>query len=180
MQFFAPRATGQKLATNTGTNMRLTTRGRYAVTAMLDIALNSERGPVALADIAQRQGISLAYLEQLFVRLRRHGLVRSARGPGGGYTLDRAGAAISVADVIGAVNEHVDATRCGGQRNCHGDKRCLTHDLWEDLSNEIRGFLGGISLAHLIERQEQRDLAVKQIVLRRPSEKRTKLPCRSA
>ena len=114
--------------------MRLTTKGRYAVTAMLDLALHDERGPVTLADIAERQGISLSYLEQLFAQLRRRGLVKSTRGPGGGYRLGQENKHIAVADVITAVDESVDATRCGGRENCQGEERCLTHDLWQDLS----------------------------------------------
>ena len=110
--------------------MKLTTRGRYAVTAMLDLALHHDQGPVSLAAIAERQGISQSYLEQLFARLRRNGLVDGTRGPGGGYRLGRSENSISVADVIDAVNETVDATRCGGRRNCQGEHRCLTHDLW--------------------------------------------------
>lgn len=132
--------------------MRLTTRGRYAVTAMLDLALHNDSGPIALADIAQRQDISLTYLEQLFARLRRRNLVSSARGPGGGYRLSKPLDQISVADVIAAVDESVDATRCGGAKNCHGKERCLTHDLWEELSHEIESFLGGISLGMLAAR----------------------------
>ncbi|MGB1879121.1 MAG: Fe-S cluster assembly transcription factor [Gammaproteobacteria bacterium] len=131
--------------------MRLTTRGRYAVTAMLDLALHFERGPVSLAAIAERQGISQSYLEQLFARLRRNGLVDGMRGPGGGYKLGRPGGEISVADVIDAVNETVDATRCGGQRNCQGEHRCLTHDLWEELSCQIREFLGNVTLENLVQ-----------------------------
>jgi Rrf2 family iron-sulfur cluster assembly transcriptional regulator len=133
--------------------MRLTTRGRYAVTAMLDLALHHERGPVSLAEIADRQGISQSYLEQLFARLRRNGLVDGLRGPGGGYKLGRPGASITVADVIDAVNEVVDATRCGGQRNCRGDQRCLTHDLWEDLSRQIRSYLSNVSLEQLVKQK---------------------------
>ncbi len=133
--------------------MRLTTRGRYAVTAMLDLALHYEQGPVSLAEIAKRQGISQSYLEQLFARLRRNRLVDGLRGPGGGYKLGRPGDTISVADVIDAVNESVDATRCGGQRNCQDEHRCLTHDLWEDLSTQIRDFLSGVSLDQLVKRQ---------------------------
>ncbi|MGH8593984.1 MAG: Fe-S cluster assembly transcription factor [Gammaproteobacteria bacterium] len=131
--------------------MRLTTRGRYGVTAMLDLALHQERGPITLADISARQGISLAYLEQLFVHLRRQGLVQSLRGPGGGYRLGRAAGQISVADVISAVDEPVDATRCGGLKNCQAQERCLTHDLWEDLSAQIYEFLRGISLEGLVQ-----------------------------
>lgn len=133
--------------------MRLTTRGRYAVTAMLDLALHYDRGPVSLAEIADRQGISQSYLEQLFARLRRNGLVDGLRGPGGGYKLGRPSTAISVADVIDAVNETVDATRCGGKRNCQGEQRCLTHDLWENLSNQIRDFLGSVSLDQLVRQR---------------------------
>lgn len=130
--------------------MRLTTRGRYAVTAMLDLALHGADATVALADVAERQELSLTYLEQLFNRLRRASLVSSARGPGGGYRLARPAEEISVADVIAAVDESVDATRCGGARNCHGRQRCLTHDLWESLSHEIEGFLSRITLATLV------------------------------
>ncbi|MEE2983488.1 MAG: Fe-S cluster assembly transcriptional regulator IscR [Pseudomonadota bacterium] len=133
--------------------MRLTTRGRYAVTAMLDLALHYEHGPVSLAEIAKRQGISQSYLEQLFAKLRRNRLVDGLRGPGGGYKLGRPGDTISVADVIDAVNESVDATRCGGQRNCQDEHRCLTHDLWEDLSTQIRQFLSEVSLDQLVKRQ---------------------------
>jgi Rrf2 family iron-sulfur cluster assembly transcriptional regulator len=130
--------------------MRLTTRGRYAVTAMLDLALHYQSGPVSLSQIAERQGISRSYLEQLFSRLRKRGLVGATRGPGGGYRLLKSIEQISVADVIDAVDETVDATRCGGQRNCQGEKRCLTHDLWADLSTQIRDFLGNISLNELV------------------------------
>jgi Rrf2 family iron-sulfur cluster assembly transcriptional regulator len=142
--------------------MRLTTKGRYAVTAMLDLALHSDQGPIALSDIAGRQGISLSYLEQLFGRLRRQGLVSSARGPGGGYKLGRAAGALSVADVIKAVDEPVDATRCGGLRNCQSEQRCLTHDLWEDLSNEIGRFLSGITLAELVKRRSVQQVCARQ------------------
>ena len=138
--------------------MRLTTRGRYAVTAMLDLALHYDRGPVSLAAIAERQGISQSYLEQLFARLRKQGLVDGLRGPGGGYRLGRPGNSISVADVIDAVNETVDATRCGGQRNCHGEQRCLTHDLWEELSDQIRDFLSDVSLDELVRRNVDQPL----------------------
>ena len=142
--------------------MRLTTKGRYAVTAMLDLAIHDHRDPVALADIARRQGISLSYLEQLFAQLRKRGLVRSSRGPGGGYQLGRPAAEIAVVDVIAAVDESVDATRCGGKENCLGDARCLTHDLWHDLSKQIHDFLGGIDLAQLVERRRVREVAERQ------------------
>ncbi len=142
--------------------MRLTTKGRYAVTAILDLAIHHDQGPVTLADIARRQGISLSYLEQLFARLRKRGLVRSSRGPGGGYRLGRAAEDIAVGEVIGAVDESVDATRCRGLENCQGDARCLTHDLWQDLSKQIHDFLDGIDLGQLIERRRVREVAERQ------------------
>ena len=142
--------------------MKLTTRGRYAVTAMLDLAIHRDSGPVPLAEIASRQGISLAYLEQLFSQLRRRALVRSVRGPGGGYSLARPAAEISVADVISAVDEMVDATRCGGLENCQGDERCLTHDLWQDLSHRIRHFLAEIDLEQLVDKRSVREVAARQ------------------
>jgi Rrf2 family iron-sulfur cluster assembly transcriptional regulator len=142
--------------------MKLTTRGRYAVTAMLDLTLHQARGPVPLAEIAGRQAISLSYLEQIFARLRKHGLVASTRGPGGGYRLSREAAQISVADVIGAVDEVVDATRCGGMENCQGDERCLTHDLWQDLSRQIHHFLRDIDLAQLVNRSSIKEVAARQ------------------
>jgi Rrf2 family transcriptional regulator, iron-sulfur cluster assembly transcription factor len=133
--------------------MRLTTRGRYAVTAMLDLALHYQTGLVSLSEIADRQGLSQPYLEQLFSRLRKRGLVDGTRGPGGGYRLLKSSKVITVADVIDAVDETVDATRCGGQRNCQGEQPCLTHDLWEDLSTQIREFLGNVSLNELVGRR---------------------------
>jgi Rrf2 family iron-sulfur cluster assembly transcriptional regulator len=120
---------------------------------MLDLALHDQGGPVSLSEIAARQGISLSYLEQLFSRLRKQGLVDGTRGPGGGYRLQKSVNLISVADVIDAVDETVDATKCGGQRNCQGDQRCLTHDLWADLSTQIRNFLGNVSLNELVGQQ---------------------------
>ena len=132
--------------------MRLTTKGRYAVTAMLDLALHFEDGSITLSDISKRQGISLSYLEQLFSKLRRSGLVDSARGPGGGYRLSRNASEICVADVITAVDEKIDAMRCKGNGNCHDDHACLTHELWCDLSNHIHVFLQGINLGQLVER----------------------------
>jgi Rrf2 family iron-sulfur cluster assembly transcriptional regulator len=142
--------------------MKLTTKGRYAVTAMLDLALHQGQGPVALTDIAGRQGISLSYLEQLFAKLRKQGLVASARGPGGGYRLNAGADAISIADVVSAVDEKVDATRCGGKRNCQGNQRCLTHDLWNDLSGKIYQFLSGITLAQLVAQRAVREVAARQ------------------
>ncbi|HHJ13289.1 MAG TPA: Fe-S cluster assembly transcriptional regulator IscR [Gammaproteobacteria bacterium] len=131
--------------------MKLTSKGRYAVTAMLDLALHSGEGPITLAAISERQGISLSYLEQLFTRLRRKGLVTSTRGPGGGYLLNGDASEIAVSDVVSAVDETVNATRCGGQENCQDGKRCLTHDLWTELSEQIHEFLSDISLAQLVE-----------------------------
>ncbi|MCY4469906.1 MAG: Rrf2 family transcriptional regulator [Thiotrichales bacterium] len=142
--------------------MRLTAKGRYAVTAMLDLALHHDQGPVALADIATRQGISLSYLEQLFSQLRKRGLVDSTRGPGGGYRLGHDPDAIVVSDVIGAVDESMDSTRCHGKENCQDDERCLTHDLWTDLSDQIHRFLSGVDLAQLVERRRVREVARRQ------------------
>lgn len=142
--------------------MRLTTKGRYAVTAMLDLALHYDQGAVTLAEIAKRQGISLSYLEQLFARLRRNGLVDSVRGPGGGYNLAHDPAKISVADIVVAINENIDARRCGGKANCNGDERCLTHELWEELSDRIHGFLAGISLADLVNQPNVQEVALRQ------------------
>ena len=142
--------------------MRLTTKGRYAVTAMLDLALHDAEGPVSLADIAERQGLSQPYLEQLFARLRRAGLVASARGPRGGYRLGRDAEAVSVADVIGAVGEGVDATRCGGAGDCQDGDVCLTHELWADLSMQIHLFLSRITLASLVCRGDVLAVARRQ------------------
>ena len=144
--------------------MRLTTKGRYAVTAMLDLAIHFENGPITLADISRRQGISLSYLEQLFSRLRKQGLVVSARGPGGGYRLSREAADIAVADVITAIDEKVDATRCGGLANCQDDQPCLTHELWSDLSQRIYDFLSGITLADLVNRSAVQEVVERQHV----------------
>jgi Rrf2 family transcriptional regulator, iron-sulfur cluster assembly transcription factor len=142
--------------------MRLTTKGRYAVTAMLDLAIHAENGPVSLNDISGRQGISLSYLEQLFARLRRCGLVSSVRGPGGGYRLSRAHGEINVAEIVDAVNESMDATRCNKRGDCQEGSECLTHHLWIDLSDQIHQFLSGINLQQLIERQEIQTTARRQ------------------
>ena len=139
--------------------MRLSTKGRYAVTAMLDLALNGKEGPVTLADISENQGISLSYLEQLFAALRSKGLVRGVRGPGGGYYLGRASDEISIADIICAVDEWVEFTRCKGKQNCHEGQRCLTHSLWDDLSQQIFMFLTDITLDDLVQRGEVREAA---------------------
>ena len=142
--------------------MRLTTKGRYAVTAMLDIALHDGHGPVSLADISQRQAISLSYLEQLFAKLRKSSLVNSVRGPGGGYQLQRQPAAIHVAEIIDAVDESVDTTKCRGSGDCQGGEICLTHHLWEDLSGQIHSFLQSISLADLVTKNEVKEIAKNQ------------------
>ena len=139
--------------------MKLTSKGRYAVTAMLDLALHVNQGPVTLAAISERQGISLSYLEQLFTRLRRNGLVSSTRGPGGGYLLSGDASDIAVSDVVTAVDETVNATRCGGEENCQDGQRCLTHDLWTELSDQIFTFLNEISLAQLVEQGASRRAA---------------------
>lgn len=139
--------------------MRLTTKGRFAVTAMLDLALNEvgvngTHSPVTLAGISERQNISLSYLEQLFSRLRRQGLVSSVRGPGGGYNLAKAQANISVSAIISAVDENIDATQCGGKEDCHGaEGRCMTHELWASLNHKILDFLSGVSLADIVNAQ---------------------------
>jgi len=134
--------------------MRLTTKGRYAVTAMLDLALNSATGPISLASISERQGISLSYLEQLFSKLRKRNLVCSIRGPGGGYQLNHNTTDINVAQIIDAVNESIDATSCGGKGDCQQGDICLTHHLWTDLSDQIHNFLSDISLASLMQKKE--------------------------
>ncbi|MDR5899812.1 Fe-S cluster assembly transcription factor [Halomonas vilamensis] len=142
--------------------MRLTTKGRYAVTAMLDLALNADVSPTSLSDISQRQGISLSYLEQLFARLRRAGLVKSVRGPGGGYLLAAPPCEISVSRVIDAVNETVDATRCQGLSDCQEGDTCLTHHLWCELSGQIRQFLDDVTLEQLMQRGDVRQVATRQ------------------
>lgn len=148
--------------------MKLTTRGRYAVTAMLDLGLHESDGPVALGEISARQDISLSYLEQLFSRLRRGGLVVSTRGPGGGYRLSRPPAEIAVAEVIDAVDESLEYTRCGGRRNCQNSAPCLTHDLWAELSGHVRSYLQGVTLGGLMERQTVREVAARQDSEARP------------
>ena len=134
--------------------MRLTTKGRFAVTAMIDLAMQHRTGPVTLAEISQRQKISLSYLEQLFAKLRRRALVDSVRGPGGGYSLAKDMAQVSVADIILAVDEPIDATQCGGKENCQDDKKCITHDLWAKLNEHILDYLGGVTLRQLVDAQK--------------------------
>ncbi|PCH59941.1 MAG: Fe-S cluster assembly transcriptional regulator IscR [Gammaproteobacteria bacterium] len=142
--------------------MKLTTKGRYAVTAMLDLALHADGGSTPLADISKRQEVSLSYLEQLFSKLRRKGLVESARGPGGGYRLARDANDIAVIHVLEAIDEDIDATRCGGSADCQHGEPCLTHDLWVDLSHQIHTFLSHISLGDLVQRQAVRVVAKRQ------------------
>ena len=142
--------------------MRLTTKGRYAVTAMLDLALHKDQGPVSLADISQRQAISLSYLEQLFAKLRRCSLVSSVRGPGGGYELQGGSESIFIAQIVDAVNESLDSTKCKGAGDCQGGETCLTHYLWEDLSEQIHTFLEGISLADLVAKNEVKRISQEQ------------------
>ncbi len=142
--------------------MRLTTKGRYAVTAMLDLAINSREHPVNLNEISQRQAISLSYLEQLFSKLRREKLVKSVRGPGGGYQLNNNSDQISVANIINAVNESMDVSRCEGRANCHDGKQCLTHNLWVDLSDRINSFLDNITIGELIRQNEEQADAKKK------------------
>jgi Rrf2 family iron-sulfur cluster assembly transcriptional regulator len=134
--------------------MRLTTKGRFAVTAMIDLAMQHGSGPVTLAEISHRQKISLSYLEQLFAKLRRRSLVDSVRGPGGGYRLAKDMATVSVADIILAVDEPIDATQCGGKQNCRDDGKCITHDLWAKLNDHILDYLRAVSLKQLVDGQK--------------------------
>ena len=147
--------------------MRLTTKGRFAVTAMIDLALRETHGPVTLAGISQRQKISLSYLEQLFGKLRRFNIVESTRGPGGGYTLARPSTEVSVADIIVAVDEPLDATQCGGKGNCHteeeGHGRCMTHDLWSNLNLKMVEYLSSVTLKDLVQQQEGRGIVIKDM-----------------
>ena len=152
--------------------MRLTTKGRFAVTAMLDLALQNSDKPVTLADISERQGISLSYLEQLFSRLRRNGLVKSVRGPGGGYRIVKNQAEITISEIITAVDELIDATQCGGQENCHDERRCMTHDLWASLNDKILEYLSGVSLADLVASQREG----KKVIIAARRESQVQMP----
>ena len=152
--------------------MRLTTKGRFAVTAMLDLALQNSDKPVTLADISERQGISLSYLEQLFSRLRRNGLVKSVRGPGGGYRIVKNQAEITISEIITAVDELIDATQCGGQENCHDERRSLTHDLWASLNDKILEYLSGVSLADLVASQREG----KKVIIAARRESQVQMP----
>ena len=149
--------------------MRLTTKGRFAVTAMVDLAKHQDKGPVALATIAERQDISLSYLEQLFSRLRREGLVSSVRGPGGGYRLGRPMDEITIAEIVEAVDEPLDTTQCGGKENCHDAHRCMTHDLWANLNKRMYAYLDSVTLDALVNRRVQpdADMAVLRNIRRR-------------
>ncbi|MFL2530285.1 MAG: Fe-S cluster assembly transcription factor [Porticoccaceae bacterium] len=143
--------------------MRLTTKGRYAVTAMIDLTLHAKNKPISLAEISGRQSISLSYLEQLFSKLRQSGLVISVRGPGGGYRLAMPCEEIYVAQIINAVNESIDTTSCRGKGDCQGGDICLTHSLWQDLSVQIHEFLNGISLADLVAKRDTQEIAQRQV-----------------
>jgi iron-sulfur cluster assembly transcription factor IscR len=142
--------------------LKLTSKGRYAVTAMLDLAFHTEVGPVTLAEISKRQDISLSYLEQLFTRLRKQQLVRSTRGPGGGYSLNKSADELAVAEIVAAVDETVDTTRCSGANNCHDGSQCLAHELWDDLSRQIFGFLSEVTLQDLMEDGSIKGVAARQ------------------
>lgn len=143
--------------------MKLTTKGRFAVTAILDLAMQRSSDPVTLAEISQRQNISLSYLEQLFGKMRRRALVNSVRGPGGGYRLARDLGRVSVADIIAAVDEPIDSTRCGGKENCHDDKKCITHDLWAKLNEHIFDYLDAVTLKQLVDDQKAKQNGVAQV-----------------
>jgi Rrf2 family iron-sulfur cluster assembly transcriptional regulator len=155
--------------------MRLTTKGRFAVTAMIDLALRQGNGPVTLSGISQRQAISLSYLEQLFGKLRRHEIVESVRGPGGGYSLARNADKVTVADIIIAVDEPIDATQCGGKENCHGadaasGTRCMTHELWATLNAKMVDFLDSVTLQDLVDQQKQKEQNVVVMHRHAPSD----------
>lgn len=145
--------------------MKLTAKGRYAVTAMLDLAVHEDSGPISLADISERQGISLSYLEQLFAKLRRRELVASVRGPGGGYLLNHLPENISIASIVDSVDENVDATKCAGRGDCQHGETCLTHELWSELSEQIHQFLSEINLASIIQKREVQLIAARQDAL---------------
>ena len=157
--------------------MRLTTKGRFAVTAMVDLAMRHGSGPVTLAEISQRQKISLSYLEQLFGKLRRRALVDSVRGPGGGYCLAKDTARVSVADIIVAVDEPIDATQCGGKENCRDEQKCITHDLWARLNDRIFDYLGSVTLKQLVDEQRAKQSGVAQVHdMRENSPRRERTP----
>ncbi len=142
--------------------MRLSTKGRYAVTAMIDLALHDEVRPVALTDIAETQKISVSYLEQLFARLRKNRLVKGMRGPGGGYRLARPASEVTIAEIIAAVDEQIDMTRCAGKEDCQDGEKCLTHELWADLSKQLYDFLHAITLGQIVQWPAVQKVAVRQ------------------
>ena len=148
--------------------MRLTTKGRFAVTAMVDLAMRHGNGPVTLAEISERQKISLSYLEQLFGKLRRKQIVESVRGPGGGYLLGREMRELSVSEIILAVDEPIDATQCGGKENCHDDQKCITHDLWAALNQRIFEYLGSVTLQQLVDNQRAKEAGIAPMHDMRP------------
>jgi Rrf2 family iron-sulfur cluster assembly transcriptional regulator len=153
--------------------MNLTTKGRFAVTAMLDLAMQHSSDPVTLAEISRRQKISLSYLEQLFGKMRRRALVNSVRGPGGGYRLAKDMGRVSVADIIVAVDEPIDSTRCGGKEDCNDGEKCITHDLWEKLNDHIFDYLGAVTLKQLVDDQQAKQYGVAQVQdMRDPYSKR--------
>lgn len=157
--------------------MRLTTKGRFAVTAMVDLAMRDGPGPVTLASISERQKISLSYLEQLFGKLRKHGIVESVRGPGGGYYLGRPSVKISIADIIIAVDEPLDATKCGGMSNCHENRQCVTHDLWTGLNESIYAYLSAVSLKQVVDSQNaDKKAGVTPVVLSKKMARPAPLP----
>lgn len=142
--------------------MRLSTKGRYAVTAMIDLTIHQNERLVSLAEISEVQDISLSYLEQLFSKLRRYNIVEGVRGPGGGYRLARPPEDISIADIINAVDEKLDATRCEGHENCQGGRKCITHELWHGLSEQIYGFLHDLSLSDVIAMKDVMKISKQQ------------------
>jgi Rrf2 family iron-sulfur cluster assembly transcriptional regulator len=152
--------------------MRLTTKGRFAVTAMIDLALRQHGGPVTLAGIAERQRISLSYLEQLFGKLRRNQLVASVRGPGGGYCLAKPMEQVSVADIIQAVDETLDATQCGGKGDCEDDHPCMTHDLWTSLNQRMFEYLRSVNLQNLVDQQRNNAACVAALKEELPNHRR--------
>lgn len=156
--------------------MRLTTKGRFAVMAMADLALHGGGGPVTLSSISERQKISQSYLEQLFGKLRKRNVVVAVRGPGGGYYLARPSAQISVADIVVAVDESVDATRCGGKANCHDEKQCITHDLWMGLNEALYGYMAGVSLQQLVDDATKSRSEVKTVSIRKNISKSAFVP----
>lgn len=156
--------------------MRLTTKGRFAVMAMADLALHGGCGPVTLSSISERQKISQSYLEQLFGKLRKRNIVVAVRGPGGGYHLARPSAQISVADIVVAVDESVDATRCGGKANCHDEKQCITHDLWMGLNEALYGYMAGVSLQNLVDDATKLKSEVKTISISKSMAKPALVP----